>query len=172
LPEIKKKLVETTLLDPLYAAWKYDELARACTIRCCPFLHVRSTFMIKSGEKLTPAVSEENKGMVFDLWFGYHYPGMGDESLKHRRAFQQPPVGPLETAANIRIWLATGIPDDPNETVEQMKEDMQQAEKLAISSCDSPVDPGKLSPSRQTKSLHKVPVLLEFLRREPANVGK
>lgn len=89
--------------------------------------------------------------MVFDLWFGYHYSGIGDESWKHKRAFLQPPVGPLETAENIRNWLATGIPDDPNETVEQMKEDMQQAEKLAISTSDNPVDPGKLSPSGQNQ---------------------
>ena len=91
--------------------------------------------------------------MVFDLWFGYHYPGIGDESLKHRRTFQQPPVGRLETAENIRNWLATGIPDDPSETVEQMKEDMQQAEKVGISSSDNPVDPGKLSPSLQDQIL-------------------
>jgi len=106
--------------------------------------------MIKSGEKLIPAVSEKDKGMAFDLWFGYHYPGIGNESLRHRRVLQQPPVGPLEAAENIRSWLATGIPDDPNEIVEQMKEDMQQAEKLAISTYDHPVDPGELSPSRQS----------------------
>jgi hypothetical protein len=150
LPDIKKKLVETTLLDPVYTTWKYEELERACSVRCCPFLHVRSAFMIKIGEKLIPAVPEKNKGVVFDLWIGYHYPGIGDESLRHRRALQQPPVGLLETAENIRSWLATGIPDDPNETVEQMKEDMQQAEKLAISTHDNPVDPGKLSPSKQS----------------------
>jgi hypothetical protein len=107
--------------------------------------------VIKSGEKLIPAVSGKNKGMVFDLWSGYHYPGMGDESLKHRRAqeSQQPPIGPLETADNIRSWLATGIPNDPNETVKQMEEDMQQAERSGISSFGNSFDQGKLSLPRK-----------------------
>lgn len=86
--------------------------------------------------------------MIFDLWLGYHYPGIGDGNLKHRRGrpFQLPSVQPLESAEQIRIWLAAGIPDDPNETIEQMKEDIQQAEKFGISSTGNPDEPRKLPP--------------------------
>jgi hypothetical protein len=107
--------------------------------------------LIKSGDKLIPTVSEKEKrekGMIFDLWLGYHYPGIGDGNLKHRRGrrFQLPSVEPLETAEQIRIWLAAGIPDDPNETIEQMKEDIQQAEKFGISSTGNPDEPRKFPP--------------------------
>jgi hypothetical protein len=165
LEEIKRKLVETTLLDPVHATLKYEDLTRAYTIRCAPYLHVRNNFILMTGEKLIPAVSEKNKGMVFDLWFGYHYPGIGDESLKYRRPFQRPPVERLETAENIRNWLATGIPDDPNETVEQMKEDLLQAEKLGISSSDNPVDPGKPSPSIKDPTLVRHTCIFRDLRQ-------
>ncbi len=100
---------------------------------------------------LVPAVPESKIGPIFDPWSGYHYRGIGDESLKLARTkeFRPPPVGPLETADNVRKWLATGIPNDPNEMIEQMKYDTLQAKKLGTSCSDILDEPGKLPPSRQ-----------------------
>jgi hypothetical protein len=83
-------------------------------------------------------VLEKNKmniGMVFDLWLGYQYPGMGGEHLKRTRAVQLPlpALQPLGASEQVRNWLAAGTPGDPNETIEETGEDMKQAAKFGIS---------------------------------------
>lgn len=147
--EIGQKLVQTTLLDPLHASLRFEGLIKACKVRCFPFVHIRNAFLLKSGDKLIPAVPETDKkkrGVDFDLWLGYHYQGRGGEHLKRigGKQFQLPPLEPLETGEQVRKWLATGIPDDPNEIVEQMREDLRKAAEFGNSSSDNPKDPCKL----------------------------
>jgi hypothetical protein len=146
LAEVKKKLVETTLLDRWNSKWQYDQLKKACTIRCCPSVPDRNMFVLKSGHKWVAAVPHKAREAVFELWARYLYTSKGDISLKHIRgdASRPPSVGPLDKAENIRSWLATGTPDDPPENLDQTVEDAPCTQRSETSTFAGPMDTGML----------------------------
>lgn len=85
--EVKKRLVETTLLDPIRrpggdqvdTTWML--IAKTLTARCCAFNPKNGSFNLRSGKKLLPVTKEEDISLSMKLWDGYQYPKKGDETL-------------------------------------------------------------------------------------------
>lgn len=143
--DIKKKFIETTLLDPLSSKWRYDQLKKAFTVRCCPYEHARNIYVLKTGQKWIPAVPLKAKDAVFDLWVEYMYPCKGEMSLKHCRdeVPRSPAIGPLNKSQIIRTWLTTGSPDNQVENRAQNGEGMPRTERPKFSFA-GPIDTGML----------------------------
>lgn len=131
-PDVKKKLVETTLLEE--GAYdnlqeEYHLLKHRLTVRCCPRVYRRETslgqaiFILKEGEKLRPVIKEDEKAIPSLRWASYSYAKKGNwadpKSLEYEDAIK--PTGAPEvltevlTRSDISNWTQT-LPD-PKEAI-------------------------------------------------------
>jgi hypothetical protein len=124
LRSIKKRLVETTLLDAIdrpggHGIIGYKKLENTLTTRCCVYDNYRCCYTLKNGKKLIPVTKESDKNLPMKLWDGYCYLKRGNESLNnlrdnplHESAKPKLPLVPLlDKTENIKNWRV-GISKD------------------------------------------------------------